>query len=55
MNINKMRKKLYADSPFDLASKKDDAYRDGVDNTLDLVQVEYFKEMSALSINQAVV
>ena len=30
---------LYADSPFDLASVEDDAYRDGVD-----LAIEYFEK-----------
>lgn len=32
-----LRQKAYADSPFDLATTKDDAYRDGVDYVLDRV------------------
>jgi hypothetical protein len=38
IDIVKMRKKLYADSPFNLATKEDDAYRDGVDATLVLIE-----------------
>lgn len=38
MTLWKMRKKLYAESPFDLATKLDDAYRDGVDATIVLIE-----------------
>jgi hypothetical protein len=38
VDLVKMRKKLYADSPFNLATKEDDAYRDGVDATLILIE-----------------
>lgn len=34
-DFQKMKKKLYADSPFDLGTIQDDAYRDGVDASLE--------------------
>ncbi len=40
LNIEKLRKKLYAQSPYDLATMKDDCYRDGVDYTLELIDKE---------------
>lgn len=33
--LERMRNHFYANSPFDLASKNDDKYRDAVDETLD--------------------
>jgi hypothetical protein len=43
MNIEIMRKKLYASSPFDLATTEDNAFRDGVDYTLLLLDEELSK------------
>jgi len=40
ININKLKEKIYADSPFDLASVEDNAYRSGVDYALQLVEKE---------------
>lgn len=38
MTLNQMKNKLYASSPFDLATDEDNAYRDGVDNALEMFQ-----------------
>lgn len=44
INIEKLRQKLYADSPFCLATNKDNAYRDGVDMALEAVKEELNKK-----------
>jgi hypothetical protein len=38
LNLTKLQNKLYADSPYDLASELDNAYRNGVDAVIDLLQ-----------------
>lgn len=43
VDIEKLRKKLYAGSPFDLCTAKDNAYRDGVDMTLEMVNEQINK------------
>lgn len=37
LSKSQFRNKLYAKSPFDLCTDEDNAYRDGVDETLDLL------------------
>lgn len=39
LNLEKLKKKMYADSPYDIGSEKDDAYRDGVDSVLDAIEI----------------
>lgn len=38
MSYEQMRQRLYADSPYNLATAKDDAYRNGVDEALELME-----------------
>ena len=44
MNFEKMRDKLYADSPFDLGTDADNAFRDGVDMAIELMESEYYND-----------
>lgn len=44
-----LRQKLYANSPYDLATPEDDAYRNGVDETIEAVQNLIFENYQELN------
>lgn len=38
MNYEILRNRMYANSPYDLASERDDAYRNGVDAVIEAIE-----------------